>query len=50
MAGVLTSELGNTDKIQILIKECRSMGLEVLSPNVNTSKKHFIVNDAGKIE
>ena len=48
MAGVLTSELGNTDKIQILIKNVGVWVLEVLSPNVNTSKKHFIVNDAGK--
>jgi len=48
MAANLTSEMGNTDRIVILIDECRRMGIEVLPPDVNESEADFTVKD-GKI-
>ena len=50
MAAVLSSELGNTDKIHALIQECARMKINVLNPNIQTSKKRFIVNKDGDIE
>ncbi len=50
MAAVLSSELGNTDKIYALIQECSRMKINVLTPNILTSKKRFIVNQDLEIE
>ena len=50
MASVLSSELGNTDKIYALIQECNRLDMEVLKPNILTSKKRFNVNEELKIE
>ncbi|MGR3809667.1 DNA polymerase III subunit alpha [Jiulongibacter sp. NS-SX5] len=49
MAGVLTSQLGNIDKITFFMEECRALGLPVLGPDVNESVKRFGVNQAGEI-
>jgi DNA polymerase-3 subunit alpha len=48
MAANLTSEMGNTDRVVILIEECRKMGIEVLPPDVNESEVDFTV-DEGRI-
>jgi DNA polymerase-3 subunit alpha len=48
MAANLTSELNDTSRITILINECRTMGIEVLPPDVNESTAAFGVSD-GKI-
>ena len=48
MAANLTNEIANTDKLTEYIGEARSMGLEVLPPDVNRSEPHFAVAD-GKI-
>ncbi|MDC1149319.1 DNA polymerase III subunit alpha [Gammaproteobacteria bacterium] len=50
MAAVLSTELGNTDKIHALIQECKRMGIKVLKPNILTSKKMFLVNNNSDIE
>ncbi len=50
MASVLSSELGNTDKIYALTQECSRMGIEVLKPNIQSSNKKFEVNSESKIE
>ena len=50
MAAVLSSELGNTDKIYALTQECSRMGIEVLKPNILSSNKKFEVNSESKIE
>ena len=50
MASVLSSELGNTDKIYALIQECNRMGIKVLKPNIISSNKRFIVNKDNEIE
>jgi len=47
MAANLTSEMGNTDRVVVLIDECRRMGIDVLPPDVNESDVHFIVTEKG---
>jgi DNA polymerase-3 subunit alpha len=41
MASLLTSEIGNTDKIVMYIAECKDMGISVLPPDVNESMLDF---------
>ena len=50
MAAVLSSAQGNTDKISSIIKECKDMGINVLSPNILTSGINFFVNPKKQIE
>jgi DNA polymerase-3 subunit alpha len=45
MAALLTSEIGNTDKVVGYINVCRSLGLEVQPPHVNESRYKFTVVD-----
>jgi DNA polymerase-3 subunit alpha len=47
MAACLTSEIGNTDRVVILMDECRRMGIKVLPPDVNQSEADFMVTDEG---
>ncbi|MBT4076594.1 MAG: DNA polymerase III subunit alpha, partial [Gammaproteobacteria bacterium] len=49
MAAVLSADMDNTDKVVILIEECRSMKLKVLPPDVNNSDYHFRANDQGEV-
>lgn len=49
MAAVLSADMDNTDKVVILIEECKQMKLEVCPPTINVSKYKFTVNDAGHI-
>jgi DNA polymerase-3 subunit alpha len=49
MAAVLSADMDNTDKVVILIEECRQMELEIRPPNINISKYKFTVNDADHI-
>ena len=44
MAALLTSEMGDTDKIVKYIEECRAMGVEVRPPDVNASSVQFSVH------
>lgn len=48
MAALLSSEMGNADKILRYINECREKGIEVLPPDVNESHQDFTVV-SGKI-
>ena len=50
MAAVLSTELGNTDKIYALTKECKKMGIKVLRPNILSGEKKFFVNKDNEIE
>jgi DNA polymerase-3 subunit alpha len=43
MAALLTSEMGDTDKIVKYVEECRAMGLHVEPPDVNVSAVRFSV-------
>lgn len=49
MAATMTSEMGNSERIVFFINECRSMGIEVLPPDVNVSIARFSVFE-GKIQ
>jgi len=43
MAATLSSEMDNTDRIVILIEECKRMGIEVFPPDINRSIDEFTV-------
>lgn len=43
MASLLTSEKTDTERVAMLIEECKKMEIEVLPPNVNESLKNFTV-------
>jgi len=43
MAALMTSEMGNTDRIIILKEECRNMEIEILPPDINRSYANFNV-------
>ena len=45
MAATLSSELSDSDRIMVLLGECRRMGIKVLMPDVNTSLEGFSVED-----
>ncbi|HEX6791210.1 MAG TPA: DNA polymerase III subunit alpha [Candidatus Krumholzibacteria bacterium] len=45
MAATLTSEMDNTDRVTILMEDCRDLGIEVAPPNVNTGEAEFRARD-----
>ncbi|MBI1822456.1 MAG: DNA polymerase III subunit alpha [Nitrospirae bacterium] len=47
MAALLSSEMGNPDKIVQYLSECKSMGIRILAPNVNQSEHDFTISDEG---
>ncbi|KAA0993621.1 DNA polymerase III subunit alpha [Dyadobacter aurulentus] len=49
MAAVLTSSLGNIDKITFFMEECKALGITVLGPDINESDRQFNVNSRGEI-
>lgn len=49
MAALLSSEIGNTDKVVAYINAARELGLEVLPPDVNESGFKFTVVGEGRI-
>ncbi len=49
MAAVLSAVMEDTDKVVGLIEECRSMRLQVYSPDINRSDYRFGVDPKGRI-
>jgi len=47
MAAILSAEIGNAGKIVLFIDECRTMGINVLPPDVNESDASFTVTERG---
>lgn len=47
MAALLTSEMGNTDKMVGYFTECRELDLKILPPDANQSMKNFSVVPEG---
>ena len=45
MAALMTSDMGNQDKVVGYFTECRDLGIKVLGPDVNESQKNFGVVD-----
>src|SRR5437764_10300848 len=41
MAGLLSNEINNTDKISIFVGECKRMGISILPPDINNSGLKF---------
>jgi len=42
MAGLLSNEINNTEKISVFVAECKRMGISILPPDVNRSGLKFI--------
>ena len=49
MAGVLSRNLGNADKLKKIMDECIRMGINVKGPDINESIEKFSVNKKGEI-
>ena len=49
MAAVLTNNRSNISSISFFLRECRRMGIEVLSPDINESQPDFTVTKDGHI-
>ena len=49
MAAVLSADMDNTDKVVVLIEECREMKLAIAPPNINQSEFRFTVRPGGQI-
>jgi DNA polymerase-3 subunit alpha len=49
MAAVLSSDMDNTDKVVVLIEECRQMKLAICPPDINVSNYRFTVNRNNRI-
>lgn len=47
MSASLTTEMGNLDRVSVLLDECRRMGLSVLPPHVNESALNFAPTPEG---
>ncbi|HEX9828834.1 MAG TPA: DNA polymerase III subunit alpha, partial [Bacteroidota bacterium] len=47
MAATLSSEMADTDKIVLLIDDCRKLGIDVLPPDVNESGVNFAATPKG---
>jgi len=47
MTSLLTSEMGNTDKLVVYINECKKMGIEILHPDIQKSSFKFKIEGAG---
>ncbi len=43
MASLMTTDMGNQDKLVGYFTECRDLGIKVLGPDVNASHTHFAV-------
>ena len=49
MAAVLSSDMDNTDKVVILIEECKHIQLSVIPPHINQSNYYFTTSTQGEI-
>jgi len=49
MASVMSNNINNTDSITMFMEDCKSIGVDVLGPDVNESHYKFSVNEKGQI-
>ncbi|HZC59755.1 MAG TPA: DNA polymerase III subunit alpha, partial [Chthoniobacterales bacterium] len=42
MAGLLSNEVNNTDKIAVFVSECQRLGVSILPPDINRSQLKFV--------
>ena len=45
MAALISSVMGNTNQVSLYIQECKRLGIEMLSPDINKSYKKFTVKE-----
>ncbi len=50
MAGLLSNEINNTDKISTFVGECKRMGIPILPPDVNRSGLKFIPETVAEVD
>ncbi|HMF46944.1 MAG TPA: DNA polymerase III subunit alpha [Candidatus Udaeobacter sp.] len=50
MAGLLSNEINNTEKISIFVGECKRMGISILPPHINKSGLNFTPETVAGIE
>jgi DNA polymerase III subunit alpha len=48
MAAAMTNEMGDTDRLAVVLDEARALGIEMLPPCINHSQAHFSV-EGGKV-
>ncbi|MDX8406257.1 MAG: DNA polymerase III subunit alpha [Mariprofundus sp.] len=41
MAATMSCDMGNTDKLALLVTDCRNMGIDILQPHINDSDWEF---------
>ncbi len=46
MAGLLSNEINDTEKISVFVAECKRMGISILPPDVNKSSLKFVPEEA----
>ncbi len=49
MAAVLSADMDNTDKVVMLLDDCRQLGLKVLPPDINRSEYQFTIDEHNHI-
>ncbi len=47
MAALLSNEIGATDRVSRYVRECESLGIKILPPDINESDARFTVGDDG---
>src|SRR5438477_5764535 len=50
MAGLLSNEINNTEKISIFVGECKRMGISILPPDINKSGLKFTPENVAGID
>src|SRR5580765_454831 len=48
MAGLLSNEINNTEKISVFVGECKRMGISILPPDINRSSLKFTPEARGR--
>ena len=49
MAAVLSADMDNTEKVVVVIEECRDAGLKVIAPNINLSEYKFTISEEDEV-
>ena len=44
MAALISSVMGNTNQVSLYIQECKRLGIDILSPDINESYNKFTVS------
>jgi DNA polymerase-3 subunit alpha len=50
MAGLLSNEINNTEKISVFVGECKRMGISILPPDINRSSLKFIPETEARVD